>query len=179
MFAALALAAVMAQEAPADQAFEFRGVTSTLTRQEAQQRRLIDTRHGCLNTTWDRRPIHRCDASGELERPGIAGRQVRMMSISFTPEGQFALFDIKTYRGAVPDVLAALTAKFGEPCEREVGVLQNAFGGQMPQEVTTWCLSDGRLQLVSVWPTNIEWAQVVFVADAFAGLPPPAPRVDF
>lgn len=48
---------------------------------------------------------------------------------------------------AYPDVIAALTAKYGAPCRSEPGVWQNLEGAALDNPTSVWCFATGELSI--------------------------------
>jgi hypothetical protein len=172
----LALASALAlQSAPA---FSYRDINASTTREAASAARLLNRSVPCRTAELGRQTYTSCAASADQIRAGIGGEPIFDLALGFDSLGLVS-FTMITFPASSEAISASLTAKFGAPCETKANTLQNGFGAQVPQIVTTWCLSDGRLTFESVWPTNMQRAQLQFIAARFAGSERSAPLVDF
>ena len=76
--------------------------------------------------------------------------------------------------GQTERFLAALTAKYGKPCNAETKEVQNGYGAKLQQRTVEWCFSDGKAWLTSPSP-RIGVASFAFTVT----VQPTQPKVDF
>lgn len=74
-------------------------------------------------------------------------------------------------------IAAALTAKYGEPCNRETKVWESRGGIKTDNAVLTWCFKTGQLKLTAL-SVSRDYGDLLYV-DSVNKAPTEAPKVDF
>lgn len=172
------VAAMVFQTAP--MAFEFREFTTTLTKDQAAASGAL-FQFGrrppeCTTVPLNGREVSVCALSQAFIDGGVAGREMRAGQAGFDADGT-VMFRVHL-QGADAEVVAdAMAAKFGDPCEVEVAEWRNRMGAVLENPISTWCLSDGRLSVITRASQDPSLAEISFVADRVTQRP--APTVDF
>lgn len=146
-------------EAGRDAAFEFRGVTSRTTIEEARNAGIVGR---CTRLIGQHRGSTHCFMSPSWNAQGVSGYETGGGGIEFNPSGTLEEYSSVIEKGAYATIAQAFTLKYGEPCAVREMTLQNGFGAQFPSIVRVWCFADGELSLHSVSPGNVEKAKFVF-----------------
>ena len=79
-----------------------------------------------------------CSQTGE-----VAGHWATMAFL--VVDLRLSQFSISGFRESIPDVLSALEAKYGAPCDSGKETVTNGYGGQFSSTTLTWCFRTGKM----------------------------------